>query len=333
MPVSGALAFLEGEAVRLARANPSLALDIDQLPVLDAPTIARLIALLRIVRERGGTIRLAVSRPQLLETIRATALNKIFDVISPAAGAPAPAAASRRTRIRRPLTAAIALIATCLAAGPSAGSARTNAAAVAPTAPPADLAPLPAADAVIRNIATQNPSIQTYKAHVDVVFRLKTFPYLGQRLTGTTYFKRPDNFEVVFDRVPSYAKGFDRLYSDIGDPSNWEQLYHVAVVGYQPIDHRSDLVVRLVKRQRGMIDHEDVLVDPRRWHIDRMSWHYYNGGEISMTQEFRDEGGYSVLVAQHATIRIPHVSALAESAYSNYETNVAIDDGVFTKHR
>jgi hypothetical protein len=80
-----------------------------------------------------------------------------------------------------------------------------------------------------------------------------------------------------------------------------------------------------------MIDHEDVAIDPERAHIDSMEWYYYNGGMISMTQEFKHVGGFDVLASQHATIRIPFVHAAADAAYTSYETGVPIDDAVFTR--
>jgi predicted small secreted protein len=162
---------------------------------------------------------------------------------------------------------------------------------------------------------------------------LKSFPYFAQHLYGTTYFKRPDNFEVVFDRVPSYAKGFEKLYSDIGDPTNWHKRFQIVRAGERIVDGHRDIVLRLTLVQRGMIDHEYVMVDPVKWHIDQMEWSYYNGGLISMTQDFRQEGEFMILAAQHATIRIPHISAAAEASYRDYHTNVAIDDAVFTKAR
>jgi hypothetical protein len=185
--------------------------------------------------------------------------------------------------------------------------------------------------AIIGKILAQNAGMQSYESDVHVVCRLLGFPYLGARLDGKTYFKRPDNFEVAFDRVPSFAHGFEHLYSDIGDPSSWPSTYYVEYVGETSFAGHRELVLRLVKKNRGMIDHEDVAIDPVAWHIDNMQWFYYNGGYISMSQDYRQEGSFSVLGAQHATIRIPHVHAMAEAVYENYHTNVAIDDSVFTK--
>ncbi|HEY0797667.1 MAG TPA: hypothetical protein VGD50_00885 [Candidatus Baltobacteraceae bacterium] len=196
---------------------------------------------------------------------------------------------------------------------------------------PTATAPLTASQ-VVANVVAQNPLMHSYQADVTVACRLLGFPYLGARLEGRTYFKRPNNFEVVFTRLPSYGHGFERLYSDIGDPSNWPAVYDISLTDDVMINDHRDIVLRLVKKIRGMIDHEDVAIDPVLWHIDNMQWFYYNGGYVSMSQDFRYEGSFLVLSAQHATIRIPHVHAMAEANYLDYHTNVAIDDAVFTKN-
>ena len=62
-----------------------------------------------------------------------------------------------------------------------------------------------------------------------------------------------------------------------------------------------------------------------------MEWDYTNGGHITMTQTFKGQGPYSVIATQHADIRIPRVHAVADANYLEYQTNVAVDDKVFTK--
>jgi len=183
---------------------------------------------------------------------------------------------------------------------------------------------------IVRNVVVQNSEIQSYEAQVAVDFHLRNFPYLSEHLDGTTYFKRPDNFEVVFTRVPSYAKGFEKIYSDIGDPVNWERRFTMSLEPQRDVRGHRDLVVRLVQKVRGMIDHEDVAIDPATWHIDAMEWHYYNGGVIAMSQEYQNVGGFAVLAKQDATIRIPFIHGSAQAIYRDYRTNVAIDDSVFT---
>ena len=184
---------------------------------------------------------------------------------------------------------------------------------------------------VIANVVERNPELGTFQAHVDV--RLHTgIPFLNPVLEGTTYYKRPDRYEVVFTKVPAYASGFQKLYSDIGDPAGWDKRFVISVAGERSFAGHNDVVLRLVQRVRGMIEHEEVLVDPQRWAVDQMSYHYYNGGAITLDQTFRSEGGFSVLSDQHADIALPHVPhAVGNAHYSEYRFNVAIDDAVFTE--
>ena len=96
-------------------------------------------------------------------------------------------------------------------------------------------------------------------------------------------------------------------------------------------ENRSDIELHMVQRVRGMIDHETVLIDPNAWTIDRIRYDYYNGGVVTMTQHFALVDGYTMLSAQTAEIKIPHVRAVANGTYTDYRTNVAIADSVFTK--
>jgi anti-anti-sigma regulatory factor len=311
-----ALRAFRAEVVRLLEAGTkALLVDIDEVGTLDSPTIAALIVALRAARERSAVLSLQVSRKNLLETLRITALDQVFTIVLPLAALAeaAPVKRVRRPRQRRTVAAIAWMAAITLLAG-----ARTEA---LPDVAPAD---------VVRNVAAQNARLDSYEANVDVNVHLRSFPYLADRLNGTAYFKQPDRFEVVFQSVPAVAKGFDHLYSDIDDPIDWERRFDLSYAGEKTIDGHSDVVLRLVQKVRGMIDHEDVAIDPATWHVDSMEWHYYNGGTIAMTQQYRDAGGYDVLAAQHATIRIPYVHAAADATYSDYKTNVAIDDGVFT---
>jgi hypothetical protein len=180
-------------------------------------------------------------------------------------------------------------------------------------------------------VIQRNPSLSSYQSRVHVDLRLISFPFLREHLEGSTYFKRPNNFEVVFDRIPSYAKGFGKLFSDVGDPTDWAKRFIITYTGEQPYENRTDVQLTMVQRVRGMIDHETVLIDPVADTIDQIAYHYYNGGVITMTQHFASVAGYSMISSQEAEISIPHIHAVAAGTYTDYRTNVAIDDSVFTK--
>lgn len=189
-----------------------------------------------------------------------------------------------------------------------------------------------AARTIMARIEQRNPSLQTFQARVHVDIRMLSFPWLSPKLDGTSYYKRPDNYEVVFDRVPSYAKGFNKLFGDIGDPAAWERVSNIAYAGVQTIDGRPLIALSMTKKIRSdQIKDTVAYIDPATYQVVRMDWHYTNGGSITMTQTYKREGAYDVIATQHADIRIPRVHAVANATYGQYQTNVAVDDAVFTK--
>ncbi len=209
----------------------------------------------------------------------------------------------------RALVSAI-LAVTALLAGPSAASA----------------ASVPSPHDVVSKMADMNPSLQSYRARVHVDVRMLSFPFLAPKLDGTSYYRRPDTYEVVFDRVPSYAKGFERLFNDIGDPLQWEKDQNISLDGVRVLDGRQTIVLRLTKKIHSTIlDHTLAYVDAASYALVRMEWYYTSGGKISMTQQYGRQGSYWVPQAQHAEIDIPHVRAVADARYGSYLTNIAVD--------
>jgi outer membrane lipoprotein-sorting protein len=185
------------------------------------------------------------------------------------------------------------------------------------------------ARAVIKRLADRNPTLQSYKSRVHVDVRMLNFPYLAPKLDGTSYYKRPDLYVVVFDRMPGYARSFGTLFNDIGDPLAWQRDHYVSVDGTTLLDSRPTIVLRLIKKiHSDILDHELAYVDTESWVLVRMEWYYTSGGKITMSQQYRVENNYVVLSQQHATIAIPHVRAVADASYGAYQTNVPVRLGV-----
>lgn len=188
------------------------------------------------------------------------------------------------------------------------------------------------ASVIIAHMVERNPSLASYRSRIHVDVRMLNFPYLAPKLDGTSYFLRPNNYEVVFDRVPHYAAGFSRLFSDIGDAGTWQKENDVSYEGMRSLRGHPMMILRLTKKIHSTIlDHTTAYVDPQSFELVEMRWHYTSGGTITMQQQYRQEGGYTVLAAQHAVIDIPHVHAIADSKYAPYQTNVAIASTVFQK--
>jgi hypothetical protein len=188
------------------------------------------------------------------------------------------------------------------------------------------------AQSVIARMAEQNPSLESYRARVHVALHMTSFPFLAPKLDGTSYFKRPDNYEVVFDRVPHYMKGFERLFDDVGDPLSWEREQNISFEGTTMLYGRPVLVLNMTKKIHSTIlDHTTAYVDPDSYRLVQMEWHYTSGGTIVMRQWYREVGSFAVISQQHVEINLPHVHAVGDSVYDAYQTNVAVDDAVFTQ--
>ena len=282
---------------------------------LPPETVAMLVGGLRRLREVGGAIAIAPESPAVRDAMALHGLDRVFALPLD------PESASRtspRRWIPRMAAAGLALLVLVGGLAPAKASAEATIAAPEPAV-------------VLARVIERNPSLTSYQGRLHVDIRLISFPFLRQHLDATTYYKRPSNYEVVFDKLPGYAKGFEKLYTDIGDPANWEKRFVITANADADFNHHRDLSLRMVQRVRGMIDHETVLVDPNTWTIDQIRYDYYNGGSITMSQAFETIAGYSLLVSQKAEIAIPHVRAVAYGRYGDYQTNVAVDDTVFER--
>jgi outer membrane lipoprotein-sorting protein len=185
-------------------------------------------------------------------------------------------------------------------------------------------------EAILAGIASRNPALQTYQARVHVNVHQLNFPWLSPKLDGTSYFKRPNSYEVVFDRVPSYAHGIDKLFGAIDDVATWMKEWNIAYGGVQNVDGHSVYALHMTKKiYSDQIQDTVAYVDPATYQVVRMDWHYRNGGTITMTQTYRQQGQFNVVATQHADIKIPHVHAVADATYGEYQTNVAVSDAVF----
>jgi anti-anti-sigma factor len=85
-PSLEALVSLRNAASRaVAAGQKTIRVDIDELAVLDSAVIATLILLLRGARQSGGSVILRASRENIVGTLQATALDRVFVIETPTA--------------------------------------------------------------------------------------------------------------------------------------------------------------------------------------------------------------------------------------------------------
>ncbi|MGH7738226.1 MAG: hypothetical protein ACREMP_10240 [Candidatus Tyrphobacter sp.] len=185
---------------------------------------------------------------------------------------------------------------------------------------------------VIERMEAANPALITYRARVHVNVHMLNFPYLNPQLDGTSYFKRPARYEIVFDSVPFYMKNFSHLFADMGEPAAWERDDNVTLVGTRVESGRAMLVLRMTKKiHSDILAYTDAFVDARTYRLVRMEWHYTSGGTIAITRSYRDEHGFMLPAQEHASIDIPHVRAVGDAVYDAYQVNVVVDNTVFSR--
>src|SRR5579875_2668216 len=343
---------VEATRAALSQGKMTLILALDTLQALDDPALNAVIIALRTMRAAGGTVRLVTSREDHRSRLSLTGLDRVFEIFATVEEAERAGAApeSRKDRIRFAIRAASAAIALLIGTVlfPAAGRAQ-----VGPNTAPSEPAALAVLSKLIERNANlqsfeadmrvdvrvlsklieRNANLQSFEADMRVEVRMLSVPFLRPVLTGKAYFKRPASYEVVFDRLPAYAKGLEHLYADIGSPSTWDKRFVVTVDGERLVNGRRQIALRMVQRVRGMLDHEEVIVDEPSWTISELQYHYYNGGVIALRQGFSMINGYAMVTSQIAEIRIPYLRAIATATYTGYQTNVAIDDAVFAKNR
>lgn len=87
------LAVLRRDVVAAVEAGHArVAIDLDEVGILDSRVIAALISILREVRTVGAEVTLRAGRRPILDTLRVTALDRVFTIeVAPADAAAAPA--------------------------------------------------------------------------------------------------------------------------------------------------------------------------------------------------------------------------------------------------
>lgn len=192
----------------------------------------------------------------------------------------------------------------------------------------------PAVHAVIARMIDRNPSLDSYTTRVHVDLHMLNFPFLAPKLDGTSYFKRPNHSEFVFDRLPSYAKGFEKLLNDVADPLAWQTDWNIEDRGLIKVDGYPAPMIELFMTKKIYSDQTAnaiAYVEPKTYELLQVEWNYRNGGKIVMRQSYRDEGAYNLVSQQHVDINIPHIHAVGESQFGTYQINVPVEDTAFKK--
>jgi hypothetical protein len=181
-------------------------------------------------------------------------------------------------------------------------------------------------------LSARMDGVSAYQAHVSVNVQLHSFPFIAVALEGKTTYEKPGKYTVTFDSLPSLASSFQQVSGDIGDPAAWSDNYLVSIDPSTAQAGPGTIVLRLVQRHHGQIDHALAYVDVASSTVTRMDWYYYSGGTIEMDQHFAPVDGVLLADRQSAEIQMPGYKASVDARFDGYDIQVAMTRPVHTAH-
>jgi hypothetical protein len=211
------------------------------------------------------------------------------------------------------------------------GAAFANPAAAAST-PTIATSPAPTVDSVLAALTARADSVASYQARIQLAIQMHTFPFIAMTLNGKAAYQRPGKYTVTFDSVPELASAFQKVSGDIGDPSAWNQTYNISIDPSTKSAPPNSVVLRLVQKVHGQIDHALAHVDLHTDTVTRMEWYYYSGGKITMDQHFAPIDGVLLVDHQDAEIDMPGYKATTNAQFDGYTVQVSMTQPVTADH-
>ena len=185
------------------------------------------------------------------------------------------------------------------------------------------------AAAVLHKMTAVNAGIKSYEVRVHLNAKVRAFLSIPLALNATYYFKQPDKVQVVFDTVPELAKQFQSFYASSGTPATWPKTYVVTLVPSAPDDLPNSVVLELVPKGGGSLDHALISVDTSTYGVVAQQWLYKDGSSINVTQFNATGGRYVLPTHQEADFHFPRYKAHVVADFGDYQINVPIPDSVF----
>lgn len=201
--------------------------------------------------------------------------------------------------------------------------------AATPAPPPATI---PDAATILQRSESAWHGLDSYQVPVTVAGSVRVaFISVPVHMTGTQYYKAPDEQALHLNNPPSYARGLGDTLSTMGTPQTWLRDYAIALPKTQPHGHHTAYVlVGTPKKQGSRVKTMTMSVSATTYAIESITFGYTNGATLVVT--FLHHPGLTQYhLARVATVaaHFPQYSGNATITYGTYTLNQPIPAAVF----
>jgi outer membrane lipoprotein-sorting protein len=156
---------------------------------------------------------------------------------------------------------------------------------------------------------------------------------LPVRMTGTQYFRAPDQQALHLDNPPSFARSLGNTLSTMGTPQTWLRDYAVGNPAVEPHGHHTAYVLVGTPNHSGRVRSMTMWVSATTYVVESVAFAYNNGASLKVT--FTHHHGisqYHLPRTAMVAAKFPGYSGDATINYGTYVVNQPIPDSVFLNH-
>lgn len=203
----------------------------------------------------------------------------------------------------------------------------TGTAATQPPAPPD-------AAGILAHSQANWQGLNSYQVRVAVTGSVRvSIISLPFRMTGTQYYRAPDQQSLHLDNPPRLASGLGNTLSAMGTPQTWLRDYAIAAPVTQPHGHHTGYVLIGTPKRASRVKNMTMWVSATTYSIESVSFSYTNGATLQVTfLHHRGFSQYHLPRSAKVIAKFPGYSGFATITYGNYQLNQSIPASVFQEH-
>jgi hypothetical protein len=201
------------------------------------------------------------------------------------------------------------------------------------TAPQASPTPLHDAAAVIAGIESYWKNLISYQVPVSMSGSVRvSFISVPFRMTGTQYFRAPDQEALHLSDAPSLARDFQTTVASMGTPETWSVTYDITLAGIQTHrNHATYVLVGTPHRSGSRVKNMTMWVNVKTYAIEAVTFAYNNGASLALELSHHSRSPYHQPTSISVTAKFPSYAGNARIQYGTYQFNGPIPNSVFQK--